>query len=718
MWRLQRSFASKTFKVQNVQKCKLSTQPEGGLKSPVNEGGPPKPTKRRGFLLPATGIVVGGTGTVVYCCYASPKFRTKLEEVAPFVKEPLDFIFQYIDPKKPETSKKPLSPSEPLMIGDVNSAVKASNLLKTKEILPQIQQKQEQEVSKEKETPKSALPPPPPPPSAISEKQKAREEAERKKKQKQEEEAQENAAMEVNLEKLIERALEITDSAVKAQNTVIKTTEHHTHLMKKAMDDNSNILEKETQWQEVSDAFKARKTAVEGADKVVAAAKEDLNKLKQAIESGKQNKVTKRNKALITAQKNFNEFSSELNKIATQVSKAEAEAKVMIKYKDLVDKGRKQFKQELESIMPEVKIGDNRGKKMSEEELNSLIAHAHRRIEQLQKQLAEQTALEQKRVRESLEQQQKEDEKVATQKVADEAEKLRNEFLIEKEKWDAETELIIEDEVRKALARQTAAHSENLKDVLKAQEERFNKEFEMKKHAIILEQRQQLQSEVAGLIQRLRGIEHAIAERAEMEQVAKQAQELWLACVALNGVIRVGKEGQVDKMEDQLKPLSDEIDVIAKAAGNHPFVSMIVSTLPEEALAKGVWTEDNLRERFDKVKTVCKRVALIDENGGSLFKYFWSYVYSVFTFTPTFAREETDEVELEKLDTITILAHADYWLQRGDLEHALRFMNQLQGEPRQVAFDWINEAKLLLETRQAAYALTAFASASGLGTVF
>ncbi|KAJ8317181.1 hypothetical protein KUTeg_005085, partial [Tegillarca granosa] len=673
---------AETYEVQNVQKCKLSTQPEGGLKSPVNEGGPPKPTKRRGFLLPATGIVVGGTGTVVYCCYASPKFRTKLEEVAPFS------LASYF-------SKKPLSPSEPLMIGDVNSAVKASNLLKTKEILPQIQQKQEQEVSKEKETPKSALPPPPPPPSAISEKQKAREEAERKKKQKQEEEAQENAAMEVNLEKLIERALEITDSAVKAQNTVIKTTEHHTHLMKKAMDDNSNILEKETQWQEVSDAFKARKTAVEGADKVVAAAKEDLNKLKQAIESGKQNKVTKRNKALITAQKNFNEFSSELNKIATQVSKAEAEAKVMIKYKDLVDKGRKQFKQELESIMPEVKIGDNRGKKMSEEELNSLIAHAHRRIEQLQKQLAEQTALEQKRVRESLEQQQKEDEKVATQKVADEAEKLRNEFLIEKEKWDAETELIIEDEVRKALARQTAAHSENLKDVLKAQEERFNKEFEMKKHAIILEQRQQLQ--------------------AEMEQVAKQAQELWLACVALNGVIRVGKEGQVDKMEDQLKPLSDEIDVIAKAAGNHPFVSMIVSTLPEEALAKGVWTEDNLRERFDKVKTVCKRVALIDENGGSLFKYFWSYVYSVFTFTPTFAREETDEVELEKLDTITILAHADYWLQRGDLEHALRFMNQLQGEPRQVAFDWINEAKLLLETRQAAYALTAFASASGLG---
>ena len=35
------------------------------------------------------------------------------------------------------------------------------------------------------------------------------------------------------------------------------------------------------------------------------------------------------------------------------------------------------------------------GKKLTEDELNSLIAHAHRRIEQLQKQLAEQIAMEQ-----------------------------------------------------------------------------------------------------------------------------------------------------------------------------------------------------------------------------------------------------------------------------------------------------------------------------------
>jgi mitofilin len=74
------------------------------------------------------------------------------------------------------------------------------------------------------------------------------------------------------------------------------------------------------------------------------------------------------------------------------------------------------------------------GKKLTEDELNSLIAHAHRRIEQLQKQLAEQIALEQVRIQQSMEQQRKEDEKLTDQRVSDEQEKLKNSFLLQKER--------------------------------------------------------------------------------------------------------------------------------------------------------------------------------------------------------------------------------------------------------------------------------------------
>lgn len=75
------------------------------------------------------------------------------------------------------------------------------------------------------------------------------------------------------------------------------------------------------------------------------------------------------------------------------------------------------------------------GKKLTEAELNSLIAHAHRRIDQLQKQLAEQIAMETQRTQKAIEQQKAEGEKLAADLVKKEAERLQNEFSLEKQKW-------------------------------------------------------------------------------------------------------------------------------------------------------------------------------------------------------------------------------------------------------------------------------------------
>ena len=48
---------------------------------------------------------------------------------------------------------------------------------------------------------------------------------------------------------------------------------------------------------------------------------------------------------------------------------------------------------------------------------------------------------------------------------------------------------------------------------------------------------------------------------------------------------------------------------------------------------------------------------------------------------------------------------------------ALRFMNQLKGEPRKAADDWIHQVRLHMESKQAADSLLAFVSASGLGNL-
>ena len=76
-----------------------------------------------------------------------------------------------------------------------------------------------------------------------------------------------------------------------------------------------------------------------------------------------------------------------------------------------------------------------KAKKLTEEELNALIAHAHRRVEQLQRQLAEQMAMETQRLEKALLQQKSEDEQLTMQKLNAEAERLREEFLVEKERW-------------------------------------------------------------------------------------------------------------------------------------------------------------------------------------------------------------------------------------------------------------------------------------------
>ena len=204
--------------------------------------------------------------------------------------------------------------------------------------------------------------------------------------------------------------------------------------------------------------------------------------------------------------------------------------------------------------------------------------------------------------------------------------------------------------------------------------------------------------------------------RADLEKQARKAQELWLACQALMTSLVEGQSGMTD--EEKMKPLHNEVTAVAWAGNDHPFVNTITDTLPATALERGVQTEESLVTRFEKVRRMCRRVALIDERGGSLFKYFLSYAQSLFVFTMAKPLTDSDQIDPEDLNTFRLVDNAQYCLARGDLEQALRYMNQLRGMPRAIASDWIAEVRLYLEAKQATNALLAHASASGLGSLF
>jgi len=81
------------------------------------------------------------------------------------------------------------------------------------------------------------------------------------------------------------------------------------------------------------------------------------------------------------------------------------------------------------------------------------------------------------------------------------------------------------------------------------------------------------------------------------------------------------------------------------------------------------------------------------------------------------AADDNVELDADELTTFVLLDRAAAALERGSLEQAVRYVNQLRGESRRVATDWLTEARLLLETRQAADVLVAFAVANSLASL-
>ena len=218
---------------------------------------------------------------------------------------------------------------------------------------------------------------------------------------------------------------------------------------------------------------------------------------------------------------------------------------------------------------------------------------------------------------------------------------------------------------------------------------------------------------------RLRGIEKSIMARANLELQASNAKQLWLAVQNLGEIIQTRA---IDLNESgDLVTIKSNFEKIQQSAPNNEFIQQILKTVSTHALQNGVWSEPDLKERFEKLKNVCNKVALIDDRGGSLFKYFISYLQSFVIIHPKIDKSKLDEstgaLKLdEPLNTFSILDYAQYYLENGNLEYAIRLVQQLKGEPKRLAKDWLKDACLLLEIKQACSLLNAYISSIYIGT--
>uniref|UniRef100_A0A182MLL2 MICOS complex subunit MIC60 n=1 Tax=Anopheles culicifacies TaxID=139723 RepID=A0A182MLL2_9DIPT len=512
-----------------------------------------------------------------------------------------------------------------------------------------------------------------------------------------------------DLEQQVEVAATI---AIKEYGQAVDVLKKYTDDVRKVVDESIDKLDS-TSWTTLRNRTSARDTALEAAETAADQAKANIEKLHALLNS---REIKCSDELKDKARQNIAAYLEHLKKAKDEVYAARDLATLGEKYWKRVESARNYFVDEMESLFPGINLSE-RKLNLSKDELDLFILHAYTQVIAHQKELQKLQIEGDQNLRRALE----------AVRGSDQAEevKARLEYEIAKEKRQLnllnQKKLLhsraeLEQQMREQMKRQTEAHIDHLKDALTQKEVEMKRKFQRELDEKITTEQASYKLQLAAMLGKLKGIHNALVEHADAEKSAHQAQALWGACQSLWSSIRSGQPGK--SWRDQLRPLKDEIAAVARSAEGDELVAVVLKGLPETAVKRGVYPEDALRERFLKVEEVSRRLALIPADGARLPMYVLSYLQAALIARPDkpISQDELENkpFDFSKLDTYDILNRARYWLDRGDLVKTVQYVNLLQGAPRKAALDWLNEARLLLETQQAAGTLMAHAAASGV----
>merc|ERR1712051_649694 len=174
------------------------------------------------------------------------------------------------------------------------------------------------------------------------------------------------------LEAKLEEACKLMEAKVKkvkeCSQGSIDATKHHMALIKGALDE-SETKDKKRAWNDVFEAANKKSELLKDTDQA----------LSDALKFVKDSVVADERKAASLA---------ELEKVVSALDAVKKEAKLIDDYRNLVEEGRQQFQKEIEAILPGTNLSDSNQLRLSQEELNTFMTHAYRKVCQLQDELA------------------------------------------------------------------------------------------------------------------------------------------------------------------------------------------------------------------------------------------------------------------------------------------------------------------------------------------
>ena len=271
--------------------------------------------------------------------------------------------------------------------------------------------------------------------------------------------------------------------------------------------------------------------------------------------------------------------------------------------------------------------------------------------------------------------------------------------------------------VEKALAVQ----SERFQRAMRNQKKKMEQELQIQGAKAAAEMKNKMEAQMHEIIQQ----ERAAAEESEKEAVdnvtmslsrknaadsearLESIRDLQLQIEALSKVVQEDahlkmKSQQVHRVSqaalslanrlDNSAPFKEEISVLREVAVDDPVFAAAVGYIPPTASKTGVKTYGQLRAAFQELAPETRRAALLPSDAGPL----WiplAYIFDALKFKPS--------GNVAGLSCEEILARAEYNLNKGELELAVKEVDNLDGLPAQVMVEWQGAAKERLSVEQA-----------------